>query len=209
MHRQAVKEDCISRVDPAAYPIASRSCFRFDISLCGQKPRKMRRFLDLERPLSLQAIMQRHPYGIALRAPCNPRVVLMRVQKGTLAVGEDHPCNGLGMNQKTRPYKSLHHIGQYRMMRQRVEPLQAERAICSLLIFRIWIEARHGGIRDTVPWRGPLDRPALVRCNADHIVEELLQISFRNQVSNEDVSVTLHLTLDRQGIQISCEDRAK
>jgi hypothetical protein len=53
----------------------------------------------------------------------------------------DHPINrihallpwNLGMNQNARPHKSLHHIGQYRMMRQRVEPLQAKRAICGLL----------------------------------------------------------------------------
>src|ERR1700733_7195656 len=209
MHRQAVKEDSISCIDPTACPISSLGLFRLDVSLGVLKPRKMRCFLDLERPLSLQTIMERHPYCVALRASRNPRVVLMRMQKGALAVGEDHPCNGLGMNQKTRPHKSLHHIGQYRMMRQRVELLQAERAICGLLIFRIRIGARHGGIRDAVRWCGPLDRPALVRCNADHIAEELLQVPFRHQVSDEDVSVSLHLTLERYGIQISGEDRAK
>src|SRR5271170_2580163 len=209
MHRQAVKEDSISRIDLPAYPIASLGCFRLDVPLGVLKPKKVRHFLDLERPLSLQAIMQRHPHCIAIGASCNSRVVLMRVQKGALAVGENYPCNGLGMNQKARPHKSLHHIGQYRMMRQGVEPLQAERAICSLLIFRIWIEASHSGIRDAVRWCGPLDRPALVRCNADHTAEELLQVPFRHQVSDEDVSVSLHLTLERHGIQISSKDRAK
>src|SRR5580698_4180694 len=122
--------------------------------------------------------MERHPYCVALRASRNPRVVLMRMQKGALTVGEDHPCYGLRMNEKARPYQPLHHIGQHRMMCQRVEPLQAKRAICGLLIFRLWIEARHGRICDAVRWCGSLDRPALVRCNADHIAEELLQVPF-------------------------------
>ena len=60
------------------------------------------------------------------------------------------------------------------MPKMDLEPLQAERAICCLLVFRIWIEACHGGIRDAVRWCGPLDHPALVRCNIDHIAEELL-----------------------------------
>src|ERR1700751_1989854 len=200
MNRQAVKDYHISCVEPPAYPIASLGCFRPDVSVGALKPKKVRHFLDLERPLSRQAIMHRHPRCIAVGASCNSRVVLMRMQNGALTVGENDPSNGLGMNQKVRTHKSLHHIGQCRMMRQRVEPLQAERAICGPLIPRIWFIARFGGIREAVRWRGPLDHPALVRCDADHIAEELLQVPFRHQISDEDVSVSLHLTLERYGI---------
>src|SRR5258708_18504054 len=99
MHCQAVKDCHISSIDPTAYPIASLGCFRADVAIGGLKPKKVRRFLDLERPLSLQAIMQRHPHCVAIGASFKPRVVLMRMQKGALAVGEIHPRNGLGPTQ--------------------------------------------------------------------------------------------------------------
>src|ERR1700679_1394818 len=165
MHRQAVKDRHISCIDLPADPIASLGCFPVDVSLGVLKPKKMRPFHDLDRSLSLQAIVHRHPESVAFGASCNSRVVLMRMQKGARVVGENHPCNRLGMDQKARPYKPLHHTGQYRMVRQRVEPLQSERAICGLLIFRIRIVARHGGIREALRWSGRLYYTTLARSN--------------------------------------------
>src|SRR5246127_2801080 len=135
MHRQAVKDDHIPCIDPPAYPIASLGCFPPDVSVGALKPKKVRPFHDLERPLSLQAIMHRHPRCIAIGASLNSRVVLMRMKKSGLEVGENDPCNRLGMNQKVRPDKSLHRIGQYGMMRQRVDPLQTKRASFGSLLF--------------------------------------------------------------------------
>src|SRR6202162_1179537 len=122
MYCQAVEDCHISSIDPPAYPIASLGCFRPDVAVGDLKPKKVRRFIDLERPLSLQAIMKRHPHCVAIGASFKSRVVLMRMQKGALAVGENHPCKGLGTTKRARPHKPLHHVGQYRMLRQRVEP---------------------------------------------------------------------------------------
>src|SRR6185437_2304622 len=127
--RQAVKDHDVSCIDPPACPIAAAGLFRLDVSLGVLQPEEVRHLLDLERALSLEAIMQGHPCGVAVGTSCNAGVVLMGVQNGAFEVGEDDPPNGLGMNQEVRTHKPFHHAGQYGMMRQRVEALEAEGAV--------------------------------------------------------------------------------
>ena len=132
MHGQAVKYKHIASVDLAAHPIAFCQCFRRDLGnmqilvLVFDNAETVRAFQNLQGTQVGRAIVKRNPDRKALGVSTHEAVILMRMNRETIAIWENQPSDRLGVNQNPLAHQHLHDTFQGGMMRQRMKRFQVE-----------------------------------------------------------------------------------
>src|SRR5438270_11764856 len=114
MHCQAVKDQHISRIDPAANPITSRHSFRRNLRdveihiIMSLKAEAMRTVQYLQRTCFERAVVKRNPNGKAFRLSAHKSMILMGMNREPLAMRKNQPANRLRVNQEIVAHKHFH-----------------------------------------------------------------------------------------------------
>jgi hypothetical protein len=74
-------------------------------------------------------IVKRNPNGIALGISTHEAIILMRMNRETIAIWKDQPPDWLGVNQDLLAHQHVHDTLQCGMMRQRMKHAASRRGL--------------------------------------------------------------------------------
>src|ERR1700677_4249111 len=127
MHGEAMKYKHVAGVDLAADPIPFCHCCSWNLRdvqilvFMADDTGTLRALQYLQGAQVGWTIVKRNPSRKALDISAHEAVILMRMDRETLAIWEDQSPDWLGVNQDLPAHHHVHHIPQRRMMRQRME----------------------------------------------------------------------------------------